>query len=182
MGIGWIRKFSRLAACFFLLFLGRVPGKAFGAEKLTGIQSARALSLSMASIAQEAGLFRKYNLDFQLVYIPSSPLVTAALLAGDATAEATKILLTDREFSYRVLAKELRINDRKVLDASYNPEIKVLEPRLDINPESLQAILDEVSQIDLRAKRVKPQEFVDRRYLDEMEKSGFFDQLWGGKR
>jgi hypothetical protein len=38
-----------------------------------------------------------------------------------------------------------------------------------------------VAQVDARAKKVKPQELVDSRYLDEMEKSGFFDQLWGKK-
>ena len=31
------------------------------------------------------------------------------------------------------------------------------------------------------SNRVKPQEMVDNRYLDEMTKSGFFDQLWGKK-
>lgn len=29
-------------------------------------------------------MFRKYDLDFQLVYISSAPIVTAALLGGDA--------------------------------------------------------------------------------------------------
>ena len=33
-----------------------------------------------------------------------------------------------------------------------------------------------------RAKKVQPAQLIDRRYLDEMEKSGFFDNLWGGKR
>jgi NADH dehydrogenase FAD-containing subunit len=73
------------------------------------------------------------------------------------------------------------VTDRKVLDAAYNAEIKVLEPRLAIKSESLQAILDEVAQIDPRAKKVTPQELIDSRYLDEMEKSGFFDQLWAKK-
>jgi hypothetical protein len=45
----------------------------------------------------------------------------------------------------------------------------------------LQAILDEVAQSDPRAKKVKPQELIDSRYLDEMEKSGFFDQVWAKK-
>jgi hypothetical protein len=35
----------------------------------------------------------------------------------------------------------------------------------------------DVAQTDPRAKKVKPQELVDSRYLDEMEKSGFMDQL-----
>jgi len=98
-----------------------------------------------------------------------------------AMAEASKIMHTDREFVYKVLGKYLRITDRSVLDSAYNAEIKVLEPRLVIKDEALQAILDDVAQTDPRAKKVRPQELVDNRYLDEMEKSGFMDQLWSKK-
>lgn len=48
--------------------------------------------------------------------------------------------------------------------------------------EALQAILDETSQLDPRAKKVKPQDLVDRRYLEEMEQSGFLNKLWAEKR
>jgi NitT/TauT family transport system substrate-binding protein len=96
-------------------------------------------------------------------------------------AEAAKIMHTDREFVYKVLGKYLRITDRNVLDSAYNAEIKVLEPRLVIKNEALQAILDDVAQTDPRAKKVKPEEMIDSRYLDEIEKSGFFDQLWAKK-
>lgn len=308
-----------------------------GAEKLIGIHSSRVMSQSMPWMAQEAGLFKKYNLDFQLVFIVSSAIVTAALLSGDAEmtltggignviayvrgstdlvfvggvknvmtqslvagkafkrpedlkgkriavsriggnthyftiqafrrfgmepnrdysfiqsggdpeataallsgqvdaatltppsdakalangfqyiiygpdlkipysatafvtkrsviakrpqvigqfmhamAEAAKIMHTDREFVYKVLGKYLRINERPILDAAYNAEIKALEPRLVLKNEALQAILDEIAPTDARAKKVKPQELVDMRYVDEMEKSGFFDQLWAKK-
>jgi len=43
-------------------------------------------------------------------------------------------------------------------------------------------MLEEVSQVDPRAKKVKVQDLIDRRYLDEMEKSGFFEKIWGGKK
>ncbi|MBI2992266.1 MAG: ABC transporter substrate-binding protein [Deltaproteobacteria bacterium] len=308
------------------------------ADKLVGIHSARVLSQSMPWIAQEAGLFKKYNLDFPLVYIASSPAVTAAMLGGDAEialtggegmirafvqgatdfvfiggvknvlthsilakqeikrpgdlkgkkiginrigsnphyfavqalrqkgldpgkdvqfiqsggapetlaallsdsldaasltapadtqaiargyhyviygpdlrvpyaattfvtrrpviakrsqvltqfmramAEAAKIQHTDKEFTYKVLGKQLRLTDRKILDAAYNGEIKVLEPRLDVKAEAFQAILDEVAKIDARAKKVKPEDLIDRRYLEELEKSGFLDNLWGSKK
>jgi NitT/TauT family transport system substrate-binding protein len=98
-----------------------------------------------------------------------------------AMAETARIMHTDKEFVYKVLGKYLRITDRNVLDSAYNAEIKVLEPRLVIKNEALQAILDEVAQTDPRAKKVRPQELIDSRYLDEMEKSGFFDQLWAKK-
>lgn len=319
------------------LLLVSWPGSTPAADQLVGIHSARVMSQSLPWIAQEAGLFKKYNLDFSLVFISSSGIVTAALLGGDAEmtvtggvgnvaayirgstdivfiggikntmtqtlvaggnikkpedlkakkigvsriggnshyftiqalrrfgidasrevqfiqtggdpetfaafvsgsidvanltpptdalaiargyhyvvygpdlkipyaatafvtkrsvmtkrpqvignfmramAETAKVMHTDREFVYKVLGKYLRLNDRSVLDSAYNAEIKVLEPRLVIKPESLQAILDELSATDPRAKKIKPQEMIDTRYLDEMEKSGFFDQLWAKK-
>jgi len=54
------------------------------ADKLIGIHSARVLSQSLPWIATEAGLFKKHSLDFDLVFIASSPSVTAAMLGGDA--------------------------------------------------------------------------------------------------
>jgi hypothetical protein len=51
-----------------------------------------------------------------------------------------------------------------------------------IKPEALQAILDEISPVEPRAKKIMPQEMIDSRFLDEMEKSGFFEHLWLGKR
>ena len=99
-----------------------------------------------------------------------------------AMAEAAKIMHTDKEYTYKVLEKYLRIDDRKLLEASYNVEIKALEPRLAMKPEGFQSALDEIAPTDPRAKTVKPQEMIDTRYLDEMEKSGFFEQLWAGKR
>jgi hypothetical protein len=48
------------------------------------VQSARVMSQSMPWIAEETGIFRKYNLEFPLVYVGTSPLATAAMLGGDA--------------------------------------------------------------------------------------------------
>jgi NitT/TauT family transport system substrate-binding protein len=99
-----------------------------------------------------------------------------------AMAESARIMHTDKEFTYRILAKYLRVDDRKLLDASYNVEIKALEPRLAIKPEGIQSTLEEIAPTDPRAKTVKPQEMTDTRYLDEMEKSGFMEQIWAGKK
>jgi len=99
-----------------------------------------------------------------------------------AMAEAAKTLHTDKEIVFKVLSKYLRIDDRKVLDQAYNAEIKALEPRMELRLEAVQAILDDIAVTDARAKKYKPQELYDRRFLDEMEKSGFMDKLWGGAK
>jgi len=98
-----------------------------------------------------------------------------------AMAEAAKIMHTDKDSTFKILGKYLRIDDRALLDASYNVEIKALEPRIALKPEGIQSTLDEIAPTEPRAKTVKPQEMIDTRYLDEMEKSGFFDQIWGRK-
>ena len=98
-----------------------------------------------------------------------------------AMGEAAKILHSDKEFVYKVMGKQLRLTDRAILDAAYNAEIKALEPRLVLKNEALQAILEEVAATDPRAKNVKPQDMIDNSFLNELEKSGFFDQLWAKK-
>src|SRR3990167_5166964 len=65
------------------------PLSVLGADKLIGIHSARVMSQSLPWVAEEAGLFKKYNLDFHLVFIASSSIVTAALLSGDAEMTLT---------------------------------------------------------------------------------------------
>jgi NitT/TauT family transport system substrate-binding protein len=132
-----------------------------------------------------------YGPDLKIAYAATTFTTRRSIIAKrgpvigrfmQAMAEAAKIMHTDKEYIYKVLGKYLRIDDRKLLEASYSVEIKALEPRLAIRPEGLQSTLDEIAPTEPRAKNVKPLEMVDTRYLDEMEKSGFFDRLWAGKK
>ncbi len=96
-----------------------------------------------------------------------------------AMAEASRAMHRDKELVFRVMEKKLRIKDRAVLEASYAIEMKVMEPRLEMKAPALQPMIEEVARTNPRANEVKPQEMMDRRYLAEMESSGFFNQLWG---
>ncbi len=76
-----------------------------------------------------------------------------------------------------MISRKIGLTDRKVFDAAYTAELKVLEPRLDIKAGAIQANLDEIARTDPRAKQVKAEQLIDRRFLDEMEKDGTFDRL-----
>ncbi len=54
----------------------------FAAERLVGLQSAPSVAMALPWFAEEARLYAKYDLDFQLVYIASSGIVTAAMSGG----------------------------------------------------------------------------------------------------
>jgi ABC-type nitrate/sulfonate/bicarbonate transport system substrate-binding protein len=92
-------------------------------------------------------------------------------------AESYKIMITDRDLAFRLMARKIGLTDRKIFDAAYTAELKVLEPRLDIKPIAIQATLDEIAKTDPRAKQVTAQQLIDRRFLEEMEKDGTFDRL-----
>jgi hypothetical protein len=99
-----------------------------------------------------------------------------------AMAEASRTMHRDKERVYRVMENKLKITDRAVLDASYAIEMKVMEPRLELKAPAIQPMLDEVAKTNPKAAELKPQELMDRRYLTEMESSGFFNQVWGESR
>src|SRR5438132_6682121 len=55
------------------------------AEKLVGLQSAPSIAMALPWFAEAARLYPKYDLDFQLVYIASSGIVTAAMSGGNGS-------------------------------------------------------------------------------------------------
>jgi NitT/TauT family transport system substrate-binding protein len=74
---------KKIHVCLVLLMPLILPVWARPADKFTTIYSSRVMSQSLAWIAQEAGLFKKYNIEHNLVFVSSSTIVTAALLGGD---------------------------------------------------------------------------------------------------
>ena len=106
--------------------------------------------------------------------IAKRPKVVSQFLR--AMAESLKLMTTDRDLAFRVISKRIGLTDRK-FDAAYAAELKVLEPRFEIKPLAIQATLDEIAKTDSRAKQVKAEQLIDRRFLEELEKDGTFDRL-----
>ncbi len=68
-----------------------------GAERLVGIHAAIAVTQSLPAVAREAGLFKKNNLDFELVFIQRKHLGAAGKLIMD-----NEELKTGREGSHEI--------------------------------------------------------------------------------
>ena len=77
----FIRRFLLLSLTF-AEGIFRLAAPAFAAEKLVGLQSAPSVAMALPWFAEEARLYSKHDLDFQLVYIASSGIVTAAMSSG----------------------------------------------------------------------------------------------------
>jgi len=86
---------------------------------------------------------------------------------------------TDKEFTYRSMAKYTKIQDSTVLQKAYELYIgKVLERAPYINMTGLQNALDDLAKTVPAAKNAKPEQFADRRFLDTLDKSGLLKELY----
>ena len=86
---------------------------------------------------------------------------------------------SDREFTYKSMAKYTKIQDSDVLRRAYDLYMgKVLEKAPTINIVGLQNALDDLAKSVPAAKNAKPEQFVDHRFLDNLEKSGLMKELY----
>jgi len=105
----------------------------------------------------------------------NGPIVRRFLMAQ---AEGVALAKRDANFAKKVLAKYFRNDDKELLDESYNWIVKqnyILPnyPAL----AGLNTILKATEARNPKAKSAKPEDFVDSRFVQELDKSGFFADL-----
>jgi NitT/TauT family transport system substrate-binding protein len=95
--------------------------------------------------------------------------------------EAVHLLKTDREKGLRVLAKYMQgLNDREVLEKAYDRAVaEDMLPRKQYpSLEGIKTVLDTLVERDPRIKAVKPEIFIDARFIQELESNGFIEGLY----
>ena len=98
-----------------------------------------------------------------------------------AHVEGIAYFKNNKEFSIKVLSKQLKINDRETLENSYETYkqdfISVPYPIT----KGLEATYDYVAQTRPEIRNRKPEEFVDPSFIAELDKSGFIKKLYESK-
>ncbi|TAK07091.1 ABC transporter substrate-binding protein [bacterium] len=85
----------------------------------------------------------------------------------------------DRELTLKSLAKYTKIEDLFLLQKAYDLYVgKVLEKAPYINMVGMQNALDDLAKTVPEAKSAKPEQFIDLRFLDNLEKGGLLKELY----
>jgi NitT/TauT family transport system substrate-binding protein len=94
--------------------------------------------------------------------------------------ESVHRMKTDREGGIKILAKYLRTDDREILEKTFDNSIteNKLPQKQYPTLEGIKTILDQLALKDPKARAAKPQDFVDARFVEEFDKSGFTDGLY----
>jgi len=151
-----------------------VPPTTFQAQKRGFYLMADVAALGLAYQHQGVATTRKF--------IRERPEVVRNFVKS--YVEAVHRMKTDRQTGITILAKYLRLDDRELLEKTYDNSISdnKLPPKQYPTLEGLKTILDQLGQKDPKARAAKPQDFVDARFIEEFDKSGFIDNLYGQKR
>ena len=98
--------------------------------------------------------------------------------------DAVHRLKTDRATGLKIAAKYLRLEDKELLQKTYESSIdeNKLPAKQYPTLAGLKTILDQLAPANPKAKAAKPQDFVDARFVEEFDKSGYIDSLYGRKK
>jgi NitT/TauT family transport system substrate-binding protein len=98
--------------------------------------------------------------------------------------EAVHRIKTDQENGKKVLVKYTGLQDKEILERTYD-DISTddrLPPKQYPTLEGLKNILEPLAETDPKAKAAKPEDFVDIRFIKELDESGFIDELYKGRK
>jgi len=99
-----------------------------------------------------------------------------------AAFEGIRTIYVDKEQTLKVLAKYTKVNDDKILDESYRFSVEALSKEGFMPPEAFTALLEQMigqKSIDEAASKKLPiTAYFDNRFVNELEKEGFFKKFW----
>ena len=93
--------------------------------------------------------------------------------------EGVHFAKTQRGPAIKIMQKYLRSSDAAMFDELYEMYIMRNIPRIPWpSPESLKTVLDQMVETDPRVANLQPEQFIDARFFQELDKEGFIQKLW----
>ncbi len=107
--------------------------------------------------------------------IRENPLVVKNFLKG--FIDGLHYVATHKDETKRIITKYLKTSDPEILEATFQSFIQVTDYSAKPNLDGMRNAIDEVALRVPAAKSKKPEDFIDMRFLKELEKEGFFKRL-----
>jgi NitT/TauT family transport system substrate-binding protein len=172
---------------FAVIQIGGMP------EQLTALRTkaldAAVLNAELAIVARKEGFREITDLAKIGLNFPTSSIVTTRSFIKRnentvrkfvrAYVEGIHYAKTQRAFGVQVLKKYLRNDDTAFVNDLYDLYILQNIPQIPRpSPEALKTVLDQMVETDSRVASLRPEQFIDARFFQELEKEGFLQRLW----
>ena len=176
---------------FAVIQMGGMP-EMFAALKSRALDAAT-LNPEFTILARKEGLKELVDMSALGLSFPTSAIVTTrSFIRRNENAvkrfvrgfvEGNHFAKTQRDFSVEVFRKYYKNDDREYLNRIYDLYVLRYIPQIPYpSAEAIKVVLDQMADKDPRARAAQPEQFIDARFFQELEKEGFIQRLWQSKQ
>jgi NitT/TauT family transport system substrate-binding protein len=172
---------------FAVIQMGGMPEMMQGLK--AGALDAATLNAEFTILARKEGLKELADMSALGLSFPTSAIVTTrSFIKRNENAvrkfvrgfvEGSHFAKTNRAASVEVFRKYIRNDDREYLNGLYDLYVLRYLPKVPYpSLEAIKTVLDQMGDKEPRAAAAQPEQFIDARFFQELEREGFIQRLW----
>lgn len=138
----------------------------------TNARAKRSGFVELMNVAKEGPEFVSVAVGTSRSYIRANEDVVRRVVR--AYTEGVQIFKVNKPAALRMIQKQLKVSDPEIQEDTYGQFSDYLAYPPYVSRNGMEAILAEFADKDPAAKAAKPDDFIDMRFIAELEKEGFF--------
>jgi ABC-type nitrate/sulfonate/bicarbonate transport system substrate-binding protein len=143
----------------------------------TNSRARKAGFVELMNLAKEGPEYVSVAIGSSRSYIKANEDVVRRVVR--AYAEGVYRFRTDKPAALKMIHNVLKVKEPEIAEDTWNQFREYLPFPPYVSRKGMEPIIAEVAQTDPQAKSMKPDDFLDMRFVDELEKEGFFKKLAG---
>jgi ABC-type nitrate/sulfonate/bicarbonate transport system substrate-binding protein len=141
----------------------------------TTIRARKAGLVALAAPAKDGPEYVSIAVGATRAYIRANAEIVHRFMR--AYAEAVHLFKTSKPIALKALQRYTRVTDLEILEETHKEYRELMESVPYTSRRGIETILAELAVSDPRARQAKPDDFVDMRFVAELERDGFFEKL-----
>jgi NitT/TauT family transport system substrate-binding protein len=153
-----------------------------------GVLDAAVINAELAILGRREGFRELADIAKMGIHFPTSSVITTRSYIKRSENTVRKFIRgfvegvhygkTQRAPTIKIMMKYLRSSDAAMFNELYDMYILQNIPRIPRpSPASLKTVIDQMAETDPRVASLKPEQFIDARFFNELEKEGFVEKL-----
>ena len=134
----------------------------------TNARAKRSGFVELMNIAKEGPEFVSVAVGTSRTYIKANEDIVRRVVR--AYAEGVQVFKSNKAAALRMIQKQLKVSDPEIQEDTYNQFREYLEYPPYVSRKGLEAVLAEIASKDPAAKRIKPEDMMDMRFVTELDK------------
>jgi NitT/TauT family transport system substrate-binding protein len=133
----------------------------------TNARAKRSGFVELMNIAKEGPEFVSVAVGTSRSYIKANEDIVRRVVR--AYAEGVQMFKTNKAAALRMIQKQLKVSDPEIQEDTYNQFREYLEYPPYVSSKGMEAVLAEIADKDPAAKKIKPEDMMDMRFVAELD-------------